>query len=41
MVLTAFSGPIVTLLAVWFCVDPAIFGVELIRRLDHGRWPRL
>ena len=33
-VLTAFSGPIVTLLSVQFGVDPAIFGVELIRTLD-------
>lgn len=33
-VLIAFSGPIVTLLATQFGVDPTIFGVELIRTLD-------
>ena len=33
-VLTAFSGPIVTLLALQFGVDPGIFGVELIHTVD-------
>ena len=33
-VLISFSGPLVTLLATQFGVDPAIFGVELVRTLD-------
>ena len=33
-VLTAFSGPIVTVLTLQFGFDPAIFGVEMIRTLD-------